>query len=105
MSSSFCSLDPMPPWLLIECFNELETVLLFVVNESLKIGYFPSILKKTLLKPTVKDMNDDLNNLKNYRPVSNLSFLSKIVESVAYEQINGYLNLNQLYTLFSAIRI
>ena len=46
MSSSFCSLDPMPPWLLIECFNELETVLLFVVNESLKIGYFPSILKK-----------------------------------------------------------
>ena len=42
-------------------------------------------------------MNDDLNNLKNYRPVSNLSFLSKIVESVAYEQINGYLILNQLH--------
>jgi len=38
----------------------------------------------------------DINNLKNYRPVSNLSFLSKIIEKVVQQQLFAYLNTHSL---------
>ena len=38
----------------------------------------------------------DHNNFKNYRPVSNLSFLSKVIEKVVLKQLLEYLNTNSL---------
>ena len=35
--------------------------------------------------------------LQNYRPVSNLSFLSKIIETVVLRHLNGYIECNQLF--------
>ena len=32
MSQKFCTLDPVPVWLLLECFDEIKLVLLFIVN-------------------------------------------------------------------------
>ena len=44
------------------------------------MGQFTSFLKHALVKPVLKKPGLDHNVLKNYRPVSNLPFLSKIME-------------------------
>ena len=46
------------------------------------------LLKKTTLKPEI---------MKNYRPVSNLSFLSKILEKVVLRQLSNHLLTNNLF--------
>ena len=48
-----------------------------IVNLSLSEGSFPSYLKSALVSPLLKMSTLNKDNLKNYRPVSNLSFLSK----------------------------
>ena len=49
-------------------------------NLSLKNGIFPTQFKKAIVRPLIKKSTLDKNILKNYRPVSNLSFISKITE-------------------------
>ena len=41
-------------------------------------------------------MSLDPNDLKNYRPVSNLSFQSKVSERIVLSQLNEHLNHNNL---------
>ena len=40
MSKKFCSLDPVPVWLLLECFEDIKSVLLFIVNGSLTSDFW-----------------------------------------------------------------
>lgn len=51
----------------------------------------PSPLKHAIVTPLIKKPSLDKENLKNYRPVSNLSFLGKRIEKVAIDQINTHL--------------
>jgi len=46
--------------------------------------------------PLLKKPGADTTDMANYRPVSNLSFLSKTVERVIAEQLNSYLTNNGL---------
>ena len=97
MSNKFCELDPVPTWLLKACFSELSHILQYIVNTSLTSGEFPSALKHAILKPSLKKFNADPESLKEYRPISNLSFVSKLVERVALDQLNDYLDSNNLF--------
>ena len=90
-------LDQIPNWLLNEFFDELSDVLLYIINNSLLNGEFPHILKTAVVYPVVKDPKEDTDDLKNYRPISNLSVLSKILEKVVHSQLNNYLLQNNLY--------
>ena len=91
-----CSLDPIPTPLLIENLDPLLPTITHIINESLSSGVFPSVLKAAVIKPLLKKPSLDKNNLKNYRPVSNLSFLSKIIEKIVLKQLFAYLNDNAL---------
>lgn len=97
MSKKFCSLDPVPVWLLIECFDELRTVLSYIVNGSLMTGVFPSKYKRALVRPTIKNRSGDKDDLRVYRPVSNLPFMSKVLEKAFLTQMNIHLELNNLH--------
>ena len=96
MNSKFCCLDPIPTWLSIECIDELLPFLLKIVNSSLESGIFPTSSKKAVIKPSVKDIKDCPDSFPNYRPVSNISFLSKLCEKAVLSQLNEYLNKNEL---------
>lgn len=99
MSNSFNILmDPVPKWLIVECFNELHPILLYIINQSLMMGYFPSGLKTASVRPTIKDYSGDVDSLSNYRPISNLPFLSKLLEKIVLHQLNLHLVTNQLYS-------
>ena len=51
-------------------------------NDSLSSGSFPTVIKSAIVRPLLKKTSLDPNCLKKYGPVSNLSFLSKISESI-----------------------
>ena len=72
-------------------------MILFIVNESLSSGIFPTLLKHSIVKPIIKDEKKDKNSYKNYRPVSNLSFLSKIIEKSVQKQLSFHLDLHSLH--------
>ena len=93
-----CSLDPIPTPLFLQFLDDLLPTLTVIINSSLSSGIFPSSLKTAVVKPLLKKQSLDPNNLKNYRPVSNLSFFSKILEKVVLQQLLTYLND---YDLFS----
>lgn len=97
MSKKFCSIDPVPTWIVIECYAQLKAIITFIVNTSLQTGTFPQALKAAVVRPTVKAYDQDKDTLSNYRPISNLSFLSKILERAALNQINPYLDDNKLH--------
>ena len=87
-----CDNDPIPTKIVKDCINELLPTISNMVNLSLSSGHFPDIL----VRPKLKNANMDLIK-KNYRPVSNLTFLSKITEKAAALQISDHLSSNQMF--------
>lgn len=53
-------------------------------------------MKSAIVKPLFKKPQLDPNDLKNYRPVSNLPFVSKVIERVVALQLNTHLEQNHL---------
>ena len=91
-----CPLDPIPTTLLMEFIDNILPILTTLINDSLEKGYFPNTLKSAIVRPLLKKQTLDQNKLKNYRPVSTLSFISKIYEKVVLNQLFHFLNDNKL---------
>ena len=79
LSKKTCSLDVVPTWLIIECADSLTPAITSIVNCSLESGEMPVDLKKAVVTPLLKKTDLDRECLKNHRPASNLSCLSKIL--------------------------
>jgi hypothetical protein len=92
-----CEADPIPIKLLAQVITEVTPIIKFIVNDSLKSGVFPDSLKNALVRPAIKDENGDVNSLKNYRPISNLPFMSKVLEKCVHRQLSHHLELNKLH--------
>ncbi|XP_072039182.1 uncharacterized protein [Amphiura filiformis] len=95
-STTSCSLDPLPVVLFKTCLPELLSTITTIVNESLKTGVVPSSLKHAVIRPLLKKAGLDHNVYANYRPISNLPFLGKVIERVAISQLQSYLSENNL---------
>ena len=91
-----CSLDPLPKHLLRDCMDDLIPFYTAIINESLSTGIVPGHFKHALVTPLLKKHGLDPDILKHYRPVSNLSFISKLLERVVLSQLNSHLQLNSL---------
>ena len=100
-----CEHDPIPSKLLIECLDSILPSLTDLFNYSLVSGIFPQCFKSALVTPILKKRCLDHNDLNNYRPVSNLCFIAKILEKLVLSQVSSYLNSHNLYnTCQSAYR-
>ena len=95
--SKSCELDPIPASLLQDTFTSLLTIICKIVNSSLKNGFVPSSLKTGVVKPLLKNPSLDQETLNNYRPVSNLKTVSKIIGKVVANQLCSYLSSNNLH--------
>jgi len=71
---------PTWTWLLKAPINTVLDVIARLINASLQSGIFPSSQQQALVKPVLKKQQLDPADLSNYRPISNLSFLSKLLE-------------------------
>ncbi|KAL9957977.1 hypothetical protein ACROYT_G034937 [Oculina patagonica] len=83
-----CPLDPMPSRLVSKC-DALLPVITSIVNKSLEAGHFPESWKEALVCPLLKKPGLDIT-FKNFRPVSNLAFLSKLTEKAVFHQIHDH---------------
>ena len=72
--------DGIPPIFLKNCAKNLLNPLLKLFNHSLNTGKFPSKWKTSFITPIYKD--GDKSNITNYRPISTLSSIPKILDSL-----------------------
>ena len=74
----------------------LAQFLTLLFKRSLSTRCFPSEFKLAIVRPLLKKSGLDADGPKNYRPVSTLSFLSKLLERIVQRQLKAYLNNNDL---------
>jgi len=67
------------------------TLLLSYSEDNREFGSFLNSLKTAVVKPLLKKSNLDKTILSNYRLISNLPFIGKIIEKVVFNQLNKYL--------------
>ncbi|WP_419610691.1 RNA-directed DNA polymerase, partial [Thiolapillus sp.] len=65
-------------------------------------GIFPSCMKSAVVKPLLKKPSLDPNVLKHFRPVSNLPFVSKLIEKLVLDQLFRHLDHNNLWHTFQS---
>ena len=91
-----CCLDPLPATLLKEHFDLLLPSISSIVNLSLVSGLLSSSLNNAVLTPLFKKPNLDHEDLSNFRPISNLKVISKVIEKVVAVRLQAYLDYYQL---------
>ena len=91
-----CPLDPCPSWLVKKLHLNISLIITRIINISMSTGTFPSSEKNAVVTPLLKKRGIDKESLANYRPVSGLSFISKIIEHFVAKQLNLYLSTNAL---------
>ncbi|CAB4016802.1 RNA-directed DNA polymerase from transposon X-element, partial [Paramuricea clavata] len=91
-----CSLDPIPTKLVVECLNVLLPVITKMINLSLESGIFPCVWKEADVQPRLKKQGLEVI-FENLRPISNLPYVSKLVERTVYNQSHNHLSVHHLY--------
>ena len=91
-----CCLDPIPTVLLKRFIDFLVSPITAILNLSLSSGTFPSALKHASISPLLKKPNLDPDDPNSYRPVSNLPFLSKLIERAIFIQLSDHLSRHDL---------
>jgi hypothetical protein len=66
----------------------LAIPLCYIINNSITSGKFPSRWKESKVIPLHK--KGDAKDVKNYRPVSNLCVISKVLEMIVHDQISRH---------------
>ena len=74
-----CSLDTVPTFIIKEFASEFVPI------------------KTAIVTPMLKKPSDELDELSNYRPVSNLPYLSKLLEKIVSSRLHNHKVTNNLY--------
>ena len=90
-----CAEDPIPSKLMQPSLDVVLPILTKLINQSLVEGSMDGI-KESVLDPLLKKLGLDVDKKKNFRPVNNLLFLSKIIERVVDSQLGQHMNMNNL---------
>ena len=88
-----CELDPLPTWLLKHYIVWMSSFLSLPTSSTLQWRDF----KCARIRPLLKKPGLDHDTLKHYRPVSNLPFISKILEKVVDSRLERHLVTNSLH--------
>ena len=102
MKPTTCDLDPLPTALLKSNLSAISPFITQAANAILQSGYFPSSLKTAVIRPLSKKPSLDPNIPENTRPVSNLPWLSKLIENIVADQLRTHLLNNNLFDQFQS---
>ncbi|CAB3993916.1 Hypothetical predicted protein [Paramuricea clavata] len=96
-----CALDPMPTGLVVKCLGTLLPVLTRIINLSLVSGKFSEEWKEALVVPLLKHQGLNLE-FCNLHPISNLQYVSKLIERAVFEQMNNHMMQFGLYPVLQS---
>jgi len=91
-----CSLDPIPTWLLKQINGIMSPVIAAMCNSSFKQNTMPQSHKTAIVHPLIKKASLDPSELSSFRPISNLSFVSKILERLVDNRLTEHINKHSL---------
>jgi len=98
-------LDIIPVWLLKQCETEFSVIIAHLANASFSRGLFPGSMKSAIVTPLPMKSGLDTSVLTNFRPVSNLSAMSKLLERLAVVRLKPHIcssaNWNILQSAYS----
>ena len=95
-------LEPLPTTLVKACLPTLSSLITQIVHSSLSNGIVPSVLKTTSVTPILKKPGLNPYEFNNYRPISNLPFISKLIERTVACQLQDHLSNNNLFEPFQS---
>ena len=87
-------LDQIPASIIKDSIDHIVVPLTHILNLSLTTGKIPDIWKKARVTPIHK--GGDASNPSNYRPISVLPVLSKVLEKIVFDQVYTYLCQNDI---------
>lgn len=88
--------DPIPAILLRGCLDTILPILVYLVNMSLLTGEMDG-LKESVVTPLLKKAGADPEELANYRPITGIKYLGKLIERAALPQLNHHMISNKLH--------
>ena len=97
-----CSLDPWPTFLVKKHLDILIVPITEIVNLSLSTGEFPKRFRTAVVTPLHKKPSLPREGFGNYRPVSGLSFISKVIERIVAKQLNKHIVNNGLQNIYQS---
>ena len=95
-SSKSHGFDKISMNLLKEIIYPLAKPLTHIFNHSLSQGIFPDLLKIAKVNPIFK--KDDPHEISNYRPISLLPSISKVLEKIVYNRLHKFINKHNILT-------
>lgn len=90
LDSSSATPDCLTPKILKDIAVTIAPALCHVFNLSLLTGIFPSNMKKAVVVPIFK--SGDPCSFNNYRPISLLNIISKVLEKIVFHQLSGFVS-------------
>ena len=82
--------DEIPVCIFKLCPDSIFATLTDLMNKCIKGGIMPTVLKKSKIIPIHK--KGSRQNVNNYRPITLLSYIDKILEKAMYSRLYSYLN-------------
>jgi len=104
MPSKSSPLDILPCTLLKSCADVFAPVMATLANLSLQSGKFPSCYKKAQVLPLLKNPGLESSSPVNYRPISNLTTVSKVLERLVLTRLRPHLGSANFSQFQSAYR-
>jgi len=86
-----CMLDPIPPDVLQEFIDVVLSYITTMCNASMRDGNLPISQKAAIITPILKKRELDVDDGKSYRLISNLTFISKVIERIVAAQMKAFL--------------
>ena len=87
-------IDELPPNLLKDVANKISKLLAFIINKYLSSGIVPDLWKISKVSPLYK--SNSKSSFSNYRPISVLTCLSKVLKQVVHCQLSNYFEKHYL---------
>ena len=95
-ASLWCLRSSLSRFVVCKFIDLLLPYITSMISASLADGLLPDSQKHVILSPLLKKLGLDIADMANYRPVSNLTFVSKVAERAVASQLNEYLVDNDL---------
>ena len=94
--------DAVRSQIMKDAFDSIGPSIQVILNSCLTRGFVPASFKQAVVQPLLKKHNLDAKCPRNYRPISKLPFISKILEKVVLSQLLPFLNHAEILEPFQS---